>query len=79
MSDIFPPSIHIPQPPIDDNPKSHLLYKWFQHQRGIENVKYKIACLEVELETYKTALKERIELTKVIEEEITGIKELTDG
>lgn len=75
----YPPSIKIPMPEKDSvERKSSLLYAWFQHQMGIEDVERKIKCLELELEAYRKALKERIELTKSIEEEVTGIKELSD-
>jgi len=55
--------------------ESNIIYKWFQHQHGIENLECRIAMLEAELKASKSALKERQELLEIVRAEATGVKE----
>lgn len=57
--------------------KSNFIYRWFQHQQGIENLEHRIIVLEAELKASKNALKERLDLLETIKEEI-AIRKLVE-
>ena len=63
-----PPPVKVDLPKQPER-KSNAIYRWFQHQQGIENLEYRIILLEAELEGCKEALKERRELLEVVKAE----------
>jgi chromosome segregation ATPase len=65
----YPSPVKIDLPEQPDR-KSNAIYKWFQHQQGIENLEHKITVLEAQLKAYKEALKERQELLKEVKAEV---------
>ncbi|MHA2280055.1 MAG: hypothetical protein ACXAC5_04155 [Promethearchaeota archaeon] len=65
----YPPPVKI-NPPEPPKRKSNAIYKWFQHQQGVESLEHRIALLEAELRDSKEALKERRELLETIRVEV---------
>lgn len=64
----YPPPVKI-NPPELPKRESNTIYRWFQHQQGVENLEYRIAVLEAELRDCKEALKGRRELLEEVKAE----------